>query len=79
MPSAITVAAVLPATKLHYIGELRSVASKGPPPKSAAATQSRCLDPRRCATGVKVSDAEMARRNIQGDEFHLEWNYTEYG
>ena len=37
----------------------------------------RCvLDPRRYAKGIKVSDAEMASLNIQGDEFHPEWNYT---
>ena len=34
------------------------------------------LDPRRYAKGIKVSDAEMARLNVQGDEFHPEWNYT---
>ena len=26
--------------------------------------------------GVKVSDQEMAKLNIKGDEFHPEWNYT---
>jgi hypothetical protein len=34
------------------------------------------LDPRRYAKGIKVSAAEMQRLNIQGDEFHPEWNYT---
>ena len=34
------------------------------------------LDPRRYATGIKVSDAEMESLNIQSDEFHPEWNYT---
>ena len=34
------------------------------------------LDPRRYAKGIKVSDEEMARLNIQGDAFHPEWNYT---
>jgi len=34
------------------------------------------LDPRRYAKGLKVSNKEMARLNIQGDEFHPEWNYT---
>jgi len=26
--------------------------------------------------GIKVSDAEMKTLNIQGDEFHPEWNFT---
>ena len=26
--------------------------------------------------GVKVSDAEMAALNIEGDAFHSEWNHT---
>jgi len=34
------------------------------------------LDPRRYAKGIKVSNAEMQSLNIQGDEFHPEWNYT---
>src|SRR4051794_2093257 len=34
------------------------------------------LDPRRYAKGIKVRDQEMACLNIQGDEFHPEWNYT---
>jgi hypothetical protein len=34
------------------------------------------LDPRTYEKGVKVSDAEMARLNIIGDDFHPEWNYT---
>jgi hypothetical protein len=34
------------------------------------------LDPRRYAKGIKISDEKMACLNIQGDEFHPEWNYT---
>jgi len=34
------------------------------------------FDPRRYAKIIKVSDSEMASLNIQGDEFHPEWNYT---
>jgi hypothetical protein len=34
------------------------------------------LDPRRYANGIKISDEKMACLNIQGDEFHPEWNYT---
>ncbi len=34
------------------------------------------LDPRRYAKGIKVRDQEMACLNIEGDEFHPEWNYT---
>jgi hypothetical protein len=26
--------------------------------------------------GIQVSDKEMAELNIEGDEFHPEWNYT---
>ncbi len=26
--------------------------------------------------GIKVSDVEMKALNIDGDEFHPEWNYT---
>ena len=37
----------------------------------------RCeLDTRDYPKGIKVSDAEMAALNIQGDTFHPEWNYT---
>ena len=37
----------------------------------------RCeLDANTYQKGVKVSDAEMAALNIQGDAFHPEWNYT---
>lgn len=37
----------------------------------------RCeLDPRTYPKGIKVTDAEMAALNIQGDAFHPEWNYT---
>jgi hypothetical protein len=37
----------------------------------------RCeLDTNSYVKGVKVSDAEMAALNIQGDAFHPEWNYT---
>jgi hypothetical protein len=37
----------------------------------------RCeLDSNSYAKGLKVSDAEMAALNIEGDEFHPEWNYT---
>jgi hypothetical protein len=37
----------------------------------------RCeLDENTYAKGVKVSDAEMAALNINGDAFHPEWNYT---
>ena len=34
------------------------------------------LDTRTYEKGMKVSDAEMARLNITGDDFHPEWNYT---
>jgi Rhodopirellula transposase DDE domain len=34
------------------------------------------LDERTYQKGIKVSDAEMARLNIKGDDFHPEWNYT---
>lgn len=43
---------------------------------TAGLTVDCVLDPRRYAKGIKVSDAEMASLNIQGDEFHPEWNYT---
>jgi hypothetical protein len=37
----------------------------------------RCeLDTRLYDKGIKVSDAEMAALNIEGDAFHPEWNYT---
>ena len=34
------------------------------------------LDERTYEKGIKVSDAEMASLDIQGDAFHPEWNYT---
>ena len=34
------------------------------------------LDERTYAKGIKVSDAEMAALNIEGADFHPEWNYT---
>ena len=34
------------------------------------------LDTNSYAKGIKVSDAEMARLNLKGDDFHPEWNYT---
>src|SRR5215216_5936963 len=37
----------------------------------------RCeLDPTRYATGITVSDPEMAAINLVRDAFHGEWNYT---
>jgi Rhodopirellula transposase DDE domain len=37
----------------------------------------RCeLDTKTYAKGIKVTDAEMASLNIQGDTFHPDWNYT---
>jgi len=37
----------------------------------------RCeLDNNLYEKGIKVSDAEMATLNIEGDPFHPEWNYT---
>ena len=37
----------------------------------------RCeLDPKPYATGVAVTDAEMAAINLVRDDFHGEWNYT---
>jgi hypothetical protein len=37
----------------------------------------RCeLDANTYQKGVKVSDAEMAALNIEGDAFHPEWNDT---
>jgi Rhodopirellula transposase DDE domain len=34
------------------------------------------LDTRTYEKGIKVSDAEMQRLHITGDDFHPEWNYT---
>lgn len=34
------------------------------------------LDTRNYEKGIKVSDAEMKTLNIEGDDFHPEWNYT---
>jgi hypothetical protein len=34
------------------------------------------LDTRTYEKGIKISDVEMAALNIEGDEFHPEWNYT---
>jgi hypothetical protein len=34
------------------------------------------LDTRTYEKGIKISDDEMAALNIEGDEFHPEWNYT---
>jgi hypothetical protein len=34
------------------------------------------LDTRTYEKGIQVSDAEMERLNIAGDDFHPEWNYT---
>ena len=34
------------------------------------------LDERTYQKGIKVSDAAMAALNIEGDDFHPEWNYT---
>jgi len=34
------------------------------------------LDTRTYEKGIKVSDAEMEMLNIEGDDFHPEWNYT---
>jgi DDE family transposase len=34
------------------------------------------LDTATYKKGIKVSNAEMKRLNIQRDEFHPEWNYT---
>jgi Rhodopirellula transposase DDE domain len=37
----------------------------------------RCeLDTRLYPKGIKVTDAAMAKLNIEGDAFHSEWNYT---
>ncbi len=34
------------------------------------------LDPRTYEKGVKLGDAEMAALNLDGDDFHPEWNYS---
>ena len=34
------------------------------------------LDTRSYQKGIKVSNAEMKRLNITGDQFHPEWNYS---
>jgi hypothetical protein len=34
------------------------------------------LDPRTYQKGVKVSHAEIAALNLEGDGFHPEWNYS---
>jgi hypothetical protein len=34
------------------------------------------LDTRTYEKGIKISDDQMATLNIEGDEFHPEWNYT---
>ena len=34
------------------------------------------LDTRNYEKGIKISDAEMELLNIEGDDFHPEWNYT---
>jgi hypothetical protein len=34
------------------------------------------LDTRMYEKGIKVSNAEMQRLSLEGDEFHPEWNYT---
>ena len=34
------------------------------------------LDTRTYEKGIKISDAEMGTLNIEGDDFHPEWNYT---
>ena len=34
------------------------------------------LDARTYEKGIRVSDAEMETLNIEGDDFHPEWNYT---
>jgi hypothetical protein len=34
------------------------------------------LDTRTYEKGIKVSDTEMRMLNIEGDDFHPEWNYT---
>lgn len=39
-------------------------------------TVSALLDQHPYPTGVKISDEEMTRLNIERDEFHPEWNYS---
>jgi len=34
------------------------------------------LDERAYETGIKITDAQIKQLNIQGDEFHPEWNYA---
>ena len=34
------------------------------------------LDPKTYPTKVKVTDEQLSAINIEGDEFHPEWNYT---
>jgi hypothetical protein len=34
------------------------------------------VDKKSDASGIKVTDAEMATPNIEGDPWHPEWNYT---
>jgi hypothetical protein len=34
------------------------------------------LDPHPYPIGIKISDKEMKQLNIEGDEFHPDWNYT---
>jgi hypothetical protein len=34
------------------------------------------LDTRTCEKGIKISGAEMELLNIEGDDFHPEWNYN---
>ena len=34
------------------------------------------LDRNKYPTGIKISDAEIEKVNIQRNEFHGEWNYT---
>jgi hypothetical protein len=42
----------------------------------AGLTVECALDTRTYEKGIKVSDAEMDTLNMEGDEFHPEWNYT---
>ena len=34
------------------------------------------LDEQEYKTGIKITNKQMKQINIQGDEFHPEWNYT---
>jgi hypothetical protein len=43
--------------------------------KTGLRVESACGE-RTCQKGIKVSDAEMEAVNIEGDEFHPQWNYT---